>query len=69
MGNCFSSEKKLYCQICFGPFTHRSCLKCEICNINFHYSCLYKNINTLDKCIFCKTPIETRYLEINNNKY
>ena len=69
MGNCISTKKKLYCQICFGPFLHRSCLKCETCNINFHYSCLYKNINTLDICIFCRTPIKTRYLEMNNNQY
>lgn len=66
MGNCFSVEKKLYCQMCFGPFLHRSCLECGICNINFHYSCLYTKIKTLDKCLYCKENIYTRYLDVDN---
>ncbi len=52
MGNCISIQKDTNCYICNKELSYRY-LKCEKCNLNYHYNCAYMNDKNAKKCKKC----------------
>ncbi len=52
MGNCISVQKDSHCFFCNKELSYRY-LKCDKCNINFHYNCAYINDHNGKKCYNC----------------